>query len=81
MLERWRDDAAGERLARLAAAEMITPDAKAAAGELLTAVQKLLEQGAGARLDELIEKSRGAELSDTEKTELKTLMLVRSRQG
>jgi hypothetical protein len=60
---------------------MITPDAKAAAGELLTAVQKLLEQGAGARLDELIEKSRGAELSDTEKTELKTLMLVRSRQG
>jgi len=81
VLERWRDDAAGERLARLAAAEMITPDAKAAAGELLTAVQKLLEQGAGARLDELIEKSRGAELSETEKTELKTLMLVRSRQG
>ncbi|MEP7313842.1 MAG: DNA primase [Pseudomonadota bacterium] len=81
VLERWRDHAAGERLARLASAEMITPDAKAAAGELLTAVQKLLEQGAGARLDELIEKSRGADLNDEEKTELKALMLVRSRQG
>lgn len=81
VLERWRDSPVGERLSRLAAAEMITPDAKAAGNELATAVQKLLDLTAGARLDALLEKARDGGLSDEEKRELTTLMATRPRQG
>ena len=81
VLERWRDSPVGERLSRLAAAEMITPDAKAAGNELATAVQKLLDLTAGARLDALLEKARNGGLSDEEKRELTTLMATRPRQG
>jgi len=82
VLERFRDDdALAERLSRLASAEMITPDAKAAGNELATAVQKLLELNAGVRLDALIEKSRGGLLTDDEKRELTSLMATRPRNG
>ena len=81
VLERWRDNPIGERLARLAAAEMITPDVTAAGDELATAVQKLLELGAAARLDALLEKARGAGLSVEEKRELTALMASRPRAG
>ncbi len=81
VLERWRDTPIGERLSRLAAAEIITPDALAAGNELATAVQKLLELEAGARLDALLEIARGAGLSDDEKRELTTLMAARPRGG
>jgi DNA primase len=81
VLERWRDREIGERLSRLASAEMITPDAKAAGNELATAVQKLLELNAGARLDALLDKAREAGLSDEEKRELTTLMAARPRSG
>ena len=60
---------------------MITPDAKAAGNELATAVQKLLELNAGARLDALLDKAREAGLSDEEKRELTTLMAARPRSG
>jgi DNA primase len=82
VIERFRDDdALTGRLSRLAAAEMITPDAKAAGNELATAVQKLLELNAGLRLDALLEKSRGGALSDEEKRELTSLMATRPRNG
>jgi DNA primase len=82
VLERFRDDdALAERLSRLASAEMITPDAKAAGNELATAVQKLLELNAGVRLDALIEKSRGGMLTDDEKRELTSLMATRPRNA
>ena len=82
VLERFRDDAAlAERLARLAAAEMITPDVKAAGNELLTAVQKLLDLNAGAQLDALLEKARSGSLSDDEKRTLTALMSARPRSG
>ncbi len=75
VLERFRDDAPlAERLARLAAAEMITPDAKAAGNEVATAVKKLIEAGWSARIDVLLEKSRSAGLDDDEKRELSALM-------
>jgi DNA primase len=82
VIERFRDDESlAERLSRLAAAEMITPDAKAAGNELATAVQKLLELNAGVRLDALIHKSRSDALSDDEKRELTALMMARPRNG
>jgi len=75
VLERFRDDAALlERLSRLAAAEMITPDAKAAGNEIANAVQKMLEIGRSQRIDELLEKSRGVGLDEGEKRELSALM-------
>ncbi|MEO7775086.1 MAG: hypothetical protein ABIT36_06055, partial [Steroidobacteraceae bacterium] len=81
LLERWRDRAEYERLARLAMEESILPDARAAAGELLTAVSKLVEQaGAGARLDALLEKARRGQLTDLEKQELLALMAARNQQ-
>ena len=81
VLERWRDSDLGERLARLASAEMITPDARAAGDELATAVQKLLELTAAARVDALLAKARDGELSDAEKRELTALMASRPRTG
>jgi DNA primase len=80
VLERWRDQEIGERLARLASAEMITPDAQAAGNELATAVQKLLDLNAGARLDALLQRARDSSLSDDEKRELTLLMSARPRQ-
>ncbi|MEN9705254.1 MAG: hypothetical protein RLZZ393_1133 [Pseudomonadota bacterium] len=80
VLERFRDDdALVERLGRLAAAEMITPNAKAAGDEFANAVQKLLESGRAQRIDALLEKSRGVGLADEEKRELGALMAARPR--
>jgi DNA primase len=82
VLERFRDDPAlAERLARLAAAETITPDAKAAGNELANAVRKLLELATSARLDALLEKARSTGLEPEEKRELTALMAARPRGG
>ena len=76
----FRDDAPlAERLARLAAAEMITPDEKAAGNEVATAVQKLLDQAQAARIDVLLAQSRSMGLSADEKRELAALMAARPR--
>ncbi|MEY4761710.1 MAG: hypothetical protein RLZZ200_1566 [Pseudomonadota bacterium] len=82
VLERFRDDPAlAERLARLAAAEMITPDARAAGNEVSNAVQKLLEAGRTARLDALLDKSRNTGLDESEKRELSALVSARAPAG
>jgi DNA primase len=79
LLERWRDRAEYERLARLALEESIIPDARVAAGELLTAIGRLVVQGgAGQRLDALLDKARGGPLSEAEKQELQALMSARN---
>lgn len=74
LLERWRDRAEGEWLARLATLEALVPDAAAAAKELDTALDRLLEEGGRKRIDRLLEKDRDGGLSSQEKLELQRLM-------
>ena len=81
VLERWRDQPLGERLARLAGAEMITPNEAAAGDELHNAIAKLLADVAAQRLNALLDKSRSSDLSDEEKRELTALMTARPRSG
>ena len=81
VLERWRDQPLGERLSRLAGAEMITPHETAAGDELHNAIGKLLADVAAQRLDALLDKSRSSDLSDEEKRELTALMTARPRSG
>jgi hypothetical protein len=80
LLERWRDRPEYERLAQLAMAEPLVPDAKAATGELQMAVEKLLETyGPGRRMNELLRKAEEMGLNYEEKAELSHLLKTKSR--
>ena len=74
VLERWREHPAGERLARLAMAESITPDEKAAGDELLTALQKLAHAVSTNELDALIAKEGASGLDAGERERLLVLL-------
>ena len=78
MLERWRDRPEYARLAELAQAEPLVADAASAAKELLTAVEKLLQEaGPGRRMDELLRKAGEMGLNYDEKAELSNLLKTR----
>jgi DNA primase len=79
VLERWRDHAAGERLARLAATESITPDESAASDELHNAVRRLLQGTVTAELDALIAREQQGGL-DAEGRDRLLELLQESRQ-
>ncbi len=74
LLERWRDQPLGERLARLAAEPSILADEKAAGDEMVTAVRKLVQGVPNAELDALIEKERQGGLDATERERLRELL-------
>jgi DNA primase len=79
LLERWRDQPLGERLARLAAERSLLGEEKAAGDEMITAVQKLVQGTAGAELDALIEKERREGLDTSERARLRELLAARHR--
>jgi DNA primase len=74
IIERWRDHAAVDRLSRLAAAEMITPDEIAAGKELRDAIQLLLRQSTSAELDALIAREQRSGLDASERERLLYLL-------
>jgi hypothetical protein len=80
LLERWRDRPEYQRLAELAQAEPLVADAAGAAKELVTAVDKLLEEaGPGRRMNELLQKAAEMGLNYEEKAELSSLLKSRGR--
>jgi hypothetical protein len=79
LLERWRDQPLGERLAKLAAERSLLGEEKAAGDEMVTAVQKLVQGTAGAELDALIEKERKGGLDASERARLRELLTARHR--
>jgi DNA primase len=80
LLERWRDRPEYQRLAELAQAEPLVPDAAAATKELAMAVDKLLEEaGPGRRMDELLRKAGEMGLNYEEKAELSLLLKSRGQ--
>jgi DNA primase len=79
LLERWRDQPMGERLARLAAERSLLGEEKAAGDEMVTAVQKLMQGTAGAELNALIEKERREGLDASERARLRELLSARHR--
>ena len=74
VLERWREHPAGERLARLAAAEAITPDESAAAEELATALRRLAQAPGASELDALLAKEQRTGLDADERARLLQLL-------
>ena len=74
LLERWRDQPLGERLARLAAEPSILADEQAAGEELVTAVRKLALAADAAELDALIERERQGQLGPEHKQRLLELL-------
>jgi DNA primase len=74
LLERWRDQPLGERLARLAAEPSILADETAAGDEMVTAVQKLVQGVLAAELDALIAKEKQGGLSAEERVRLMALL-------
>ena len=74
VLERWREHPAGERLARLAAAESITPDESAAAEELSNALRRLAQCTSASELDALLAKEQQAGLDADERARLLQLL-------
>ena len=79
LLERWRDQPLGERLARLAAERSLLGEEKPAGDEMVTAVKKLVQGTAGAQLDALIEKERREGLDASERARLRELLTARHR--
>jgi DNA primase len=73
LLERRRDAPEYHRLVELAAGEPLAPSTKAAREELLTAIDKLIDHAAQARLEQLRVKPLG-DLSAPEKDELRRLL-------
>jgi DNA primase len=74
LLERWRDQPLGERLARLAAEPAILADEHAAGDELINAVQKLVQGTATAELDALIAREKQGGLDASERARLLELL-------
>ncbi|MDR2215998.1 MAG: DNA primase [Nevskiaceae bacterium] len=74
VLERWRDHPAGARLAALAAAESIAPNAEAASNELRNALQRLARATTAAEIDALLAKDQAGGLDAAERERLKQLL-------
>jgi DNA primase len=72
LLERWRDRPDFDPLNRLAT-EKFELDAAKAAAELAGAIQQLIPESLGQRVDELVRKQAQAPLTEAEKVELKGL--------
>jgi DNA primase len=73
LLERWRHDAAGKHLGKLAAAELPDDDEFDAAAELKECLAALAAVARRQHFDILIEKQRVNSLSEDEKAELRRL--------
>ncbi|MEJ0100313.1 MAG: DNA primase [Pseudomonadota bacterium] len=80
LLERWRDQPLGDRLARLAAETPMLEDQQAAGDELLTAVRELVRMASEGELNELIAKEQQGQLTGAERLRLVEL-LRKSRRG
>jgi DNA primase len=80
LLERWRDQPLGERLARLAAETPMLEDEQPAGDELVTAVRELARAASEAELTGLIAKEQQSQLSDAERQRLVEL-LKKARRG
>jgi DNA primase len=74
LLERWRGEPLGERLARLAAERSLLADEAAAGNELVTAVRKLAQGAPEAELTALIDKERQGGLDTSERERLLELL-------
>jgi DNA primase len=79
LLERWRDQPLGERLARLASEPSILADETAAGDEMVTAVQKLVQGVLAAELDALIAKEQQGGLDASERVRLMELLRLPRR--
>jgi len=73
LLERWRHDAQGRHLGKLAAAELPVDEDFDPVAELEDCLRRLATAGRKERIDFLIEKQRTSGLSDDEKAELRAL--------
>jgi DNA primase len=80
LLERWRDQPLGERLARLAAEASMLEDEQAAGDELVNAVRELARAAGEAELTGLIEREQQGQLTSAERTRLVEL-LKKVRRG
>jgi DNA primase len=81
VVERWREQPDGVHLAKLAAAEPLVADARAAAQELQTGVDRLIrETGPERRTDELLAKAEKMPLTSQEKLELQGLLKARGNR-
>jgi len=79
VVERWREQADGVHLSKLAAAECLVADARGAAQELQTALERLIrEAGPGRRTDELLAKASAMGLTSQETQELQGLLEARN---
>jgi DNA primase len=79
LLERWRDQPLGERLARLAAEPSVLDDEPAAGDELVTAVRELARTASEAELNLLIGKEQQGQLSGAERQRLVELLKTARR--
>jgi DNA primase len=77
LLERWRERPDYPHLAKLAAGECLVPDATAAAAEIRSALDGLLNEHLLGRLQALEEKARGEPLTAVEKAEMQGLLRAR----
>ncbi|HKE46042.1 MAG TPA: DNA primase [Steroidobacteraceae bacterium] len=78
VVERWRDRPEGVHLDKLAAAECLVTDAKAAARDIQMTVDRLRsEAGPSKRTDELLRKAGESGLTSQEKLELQRLLAER----
>jgi DNA primase len=80
LLERWRDRPEHGPLSRLALSECLVPDAAAAAAELRSAVDRLIQEGRTQRLEFLLDRARDGGLSEQEKLELQELLNARRNE-
>ena len=78
LLERWRHDAQGRHLGKLAAAALPLDEDFDPVAELDECLDQLATFGRKERIDFLIEKQRVSGLSDDEKSELRALTSGRS---
>lgn len=79
VVERWRERAEGAHLMKLAAVESLVTEHKAAARELQTAIDRLIEAtGPAARTGELLRKAAETGLTAEEKLELQGLLNARA---
>ena len=74
LLERWRDQPLGQRLARLAAEPLMLEDEQAAGDELVNAVRELARTASEAELNELIARESQGQLSTAERSRLVELL-------
>ena len=82
VVERWRERPDGIHLAKLAAAECLVADSRAAIHELQTAVDRLIRaSGPERRTDELLVKAEKIGLTGEEKLELQGLLQSRGGRG